>query len=140
MARYESDNIFAKILRGEIPNHTVYENEDTLVFMDVMPMSRGHCLVVPKAESRNLLDADPAIFGKVMKVVQKVANAANTALNADGVVIQQFNEEPAGQTVFHLHFHVVPVYAGVALARHADRMADNGELAALAKKIAGALR
>jgi len=139
MTTYDPDNIFAKILCGEIPNHTVYEDDEVLVLMDVMPMSDGHCLVVPKAPSRNLLDADTATLSKIMPVVQKVARAAKSAFNADGVLIQQFNEEPAGQTVFHLHIHIVPVFEGRKLSRHSGEMADNDMLAEQARKIAAAM-
>lgn len=140
MTDYDPDNIFAKIIDGQIPNHTVYEDDSVLVFMDVMPQSRGHCLVVPKTGSRNLLDADPEVLAETIQTVQRVAKAAETALHADGILIQQFNEAPAGQSVFHLHFHIVPIFNGEALHRHADRMAEPEELAELAKSIASALR
>jgi len=140
MSDYDPDNIFAKIIDGQIPNHTVYEDDSVLVFMDVMPQSRGHCLVVPKAGSRNLLDANPEVLAETIQTVQRVAKAAASALDADGILIQQFNEAPAGQSVFHLHFHVVPVFNGEPLHRHADRMAEPEELAVLAKAIASALR
>ena len=104
---YDSDNIFARILRGEIPSHKIYEDDAILAFMDVMPQVDGHMLVIPKAPSRNLLDADPAILGHLMSVVQKLAIAAQTAFAAEGVLIQQFNEAAAGQTVFHFHVHVL---------------------------------
>ena len=136
---YDDGNIFARILRGEIPSHRVYEDDDTVAFMDVMPQSPGHLLVVPKAPSRNLLDADPAVLAKLMPVVQKIARAARTAFAADGVSIAQFNEAPAGQSVFHLHFHVIPVYDGVDIGRHGQGRADDAELAAQAKAIAAAL-
>ena len=139
MSEYDSDNIFAKILRGEIPNHTVFENENLLVLMDVMPMSDGHCLVVPKAPSRNLLDANPDSLSDILPVVQIVARAAKTAMNADGIIVQQFNEEIAGQSVFHLHFHIVPVYEGKKLVRHADKMADGEQLNKQAKLIGAAI-
>src|SRR6478609_1386606 len=102
---YDDNNIFAKILRGEIPCHRVYEDADTLAFMDVMPQSPGHLLVIPKTPSRNVLDADPAVLSKLMPIVQKLAKAAKDAFEADGITITQFNEASAGQTVFHLHFH-----------------------------------
>ncbi|MBS0270934.1 MAG: HIT family protein, partial [Proteobacteria bacterium] len=105
---YDANNIFAKILRGEIPCHKVYEDADAVVFMDVMPQSPGHVLVVPKVPSRNLLDADPAVLTKVIPLVQKVATAAKAAFAADGISIAQFNEPAGGQTVFHLHFHIIP--------------------------------
>lgn len=136
---YDPSNIFGKILRSEIPAHKVYEDDSALVMMDIFPQSRGHTLVVPKAPSRNLLDADPAALAAVMPLVQKVANAVKRATNADGIRLAQFNEAPAGQTVFHLHFHVIPVYEGTPLAAHAGSKADDAELASLAKAISEAL-
>jgi histidine triad (HIT) family protein len=136
---YDPNNIFAKILRGEIPCHKVHEDADALVFMDVMPQSPGHALVVPKVASRNLLDADPAVIAKIMPLVQKVAVAAKTAFNADGVSIAQFNEEAGGQTVFHLHFHVMPRFEGQPLKMHGRNMEDATVLAANAEKLKAAL-
>jgi histidine triad (HIT) family protein len=136
---YDSSNIFAKILRGELPCHKVYEDDVALVMMDIFPQSRGHVLVIPKAASRNLLDADAASLSAVMPLVQRVAKAAQNATRADGVRLAQFNEAAAGQTVFHLHFHIIPMYEGVALGSHGGGKADDAELAALAKDIAAAL-
>lgn len=136
---YDPENIFGKILRGEIPGHKVYEDEVALVIMDVFPQSRGHALVIPKAASRNLLDADPSLLRDVLPLVQKIAQAVQRATQADGIRIAQFNEAPAGQTVFHLHFHVIPVYEGEPLGAHAGAKADDAELAALARDIAAAL-
>lgn len=136
---YDPSNIFGKILRGEIPAHRVYEDATALVMMDIFPQSRGHTLIVPKAPSRNLLDADPAALAAVIPLVQKVANAVKQATGADGIRLAQFNEAPAGQTVFHLHFHVIPVYEGVALGAHGGGKADDADLAALARDIAAAL-
>lgn len=136
---YDSSNIFGKILRGEIPAHKVYEDDVALVMMDIFPQSRGHCLIIPKAPSRNLLDADPAVLSAVMPLVQKVAKATQSATGADGIRLAQFNEAPAGQTVFHLHFHIIPVYEGVALGSHGGGKADDAELAALAAEIAAGL-
>ncbi len=136
---YDSTNIFAKILRGELPCHKVYEDDLALVMMDIFPQSRGHTLVIPKAASRNLLDADPAALSALMPLVQRVAKAVHTATNADGIRLAQFNEAPAGQTVFHLHFHIIPAYEGVALGTHGGGKADDAELAALAKEIAAQL-
>ncbi|MEQ8594202.1 MAG: HIT family protein [Parvibaculum sp.] len=133
---YDPANIFAKILKGELPCHKVHEDENALVMMDIFPQSKGHTLIIPKAASRNLLDADPATLSSVMPLVQRVGRAVKAATNADGVRLVQFNEAPAGQTVFHLHFHIIPVYEGVALGTHAGAKADDGELAALAKDIA----
>lgn len=136
---YDPSNIFAKILTGELPCHKVHEDENALVMMDIFPQSRGHALIIPKAASRNLLDADPAALSAVMPLVQRVARAVKAATNADGIRLVQFNEAPAGQTVFHLHFHIIPVYEGVALGAHGGGKADDSELAALAKDIAAHL-
>ena len=136
---YDNNNVFAKILRGEIPAHKVYEDDDVLVFMDVMPQAPGHTLVVPKAASRNLLDADPAVLAKLLPVVQKVAHAVRHAFAADGVSIFQYNEAAGGQSVFHLHIHVVPRHDGVPLARHSEAMEDQAVLAANAEKVRAAL-
>lgn len=132
---YDSTNIFAKILRGELPCHKVYEDDIALVMMDIFPQSKGHTLVIPKAASRNLLDADPAALSSIMPLVQRVAKAVKATTSADGVRLAQFNEAPAGQTVFHLHFHIIPAYEGVHLDAHGGGKADDAELAALAKEI-----
>jgi histidine triad (HIT) family protein len=136
---YDPTNIFAKILKGELPCHKVYEDDVALVMMDIFPQSRGHTLVIPKAASRNLLDADPTELSRVMPLVQRVAAAVKSVTNADGIRLAQFNEAPAGQTVFHLHFHLIPAYEGVALGTHGTGRADDTELAELAKDIAAAL-
>lgn len=136
---YDHNNIFAKILRGEIPSHKLYEDEHTLAFMDVMPQAPGHLLVVPKTGSRNLLDADPEVLARTIPVVQKLAVAAKEAFDADGVFIAQFNEPAAGQTVFHLHFHVIPRKEGEPLKPHSGVMADGEVLRAHAEKIKAAL-
>lgn len=136
---YDANNIFARILRGEIPCHKVYEDQDAIVFMDIMPQAPGHALVVPKAASRNLLDADPDTLGKLMTVVQKVAIAAKAAFGADGIRINQFNEAPAGQSVFHLHVHVIPMRDGHRLGHHGGRQEDGAVLAANAAKLKAAL-
>jgi len=128
MTAYDANNIFTKILKGEIPSHKIYEDEHTYAFMDVMPMVRGHCLVIPKQGSRNLLDADPAVLAKVMESVQKVARAAVKGMGAEGCQIRQYNEAAAGQTVFHLHFHILPVKAGDVIKRHEGGMADSAIL------------
>src|SRR5665213_20612 len=135
MMTYDNANIFAKILRGEIPAHKIYEDEYALAFMDVMPMADGHCLVIPKAPSRGLLDADPAVLAKLMPIVQKVARAAVAATGADGFQLRQYNEDAAGQTVFHLHFHILPMKDGVPLRPHTGKMADHALLAEQAEKI-----
>lgn len=133
MSNYDPTNIFAKILRGEIPCYKVYEDEATLAFMDVMPQANGHVLVVPKSASRNLLDADPEAISRAMIVAQKISNAAMAAFQADGIMLVQYNEAPAGQSVFHLHFHVIPRHEGVALRGHSGKMEDSGLLAANAE-------
>ena len=139
MSDYDPGNIFAKILRGEIPSHKVYEDDATLAFMDVMPQADGHVLVVPKTPSINLLDADPAIFESLMTTVQKVARAVRNAFGVDGILIQQFNGAAAGQTVFHLHVHIIPRREGETLRRHSGSMADHILLAIQAEKIRAAI-
>lgn len=138
MQDYDPDNIFAKILKGEIPSHKVYEDNETLAFMDVMPQSYGHTLVIPKTGSRNLLDADPQILSTLMQRTQIIAQAVKSATDADGIRIAQYNEPAAGQTVFHLHFHIIPMYEGVPLKPHTGEMADSEELAAIAAIISAA--
>ncbi|MGB3417296.1 MAG: HIT family protein [Mesorhizobium sp.] len=139
MMSYDTDNIFAKILRGEIPSQKVYEDNAVVAFMDVMPQGEGHTLVVPKAPSRNLLDADPATFAALFAAVQKIAVAVKKAFSADGVTIQQFNEPAAGQSVYHLHVHVLPRFEGVPLKPHTGAMEKPEVLAANAEKIRAAL-
>ena len=129
---YDDNNIFAKILREEIPAQKILENEHALAFLDVMPQAKGHALVIPKAASENLLAADPAVFGPLLAMVQQVAQAAMQAFQADGIVVQQFNNPVAGQTVFHTHFHVIPRFEGVPLQAHSGKMADEEVLAELA--------
>jgi histidine triad (HIT) family protein len=136
---YDDQNIFAKILRGEIPCHKIYEDDQTIAFMDVMPQVDGHCLVIPKAASRGLLDADPDVLAHLMAVVRKVAAAAVKAMGADGFQIRQYNEEAGGQTVFHLHFHVLPMKQGVGLKPHAGGGIDHEKLARHARMIVDAL-
>jgi histidine triad (HIT) family protein len=136
---YDPDNVFAKIIRGEIPSHKVYEDDDVLVMMDIFPQSKGHTLVIPKAPSRNLFDADPAVLARTIGTVQRVAKAVHKALEPDGIRIAQFNEAPAGQSVFHVHFHIIPAYEGIELGRHGHGKADDAELAAQARAIAAAL-
>ncbi len=139
MTAYDNGNIFARIIRGEIPAHKVYEDADVLAMMDIFPQSKGHLLVIPKAPSRNLLDANAEVLGRAIAQVQRLSRAVMAALEPDGIRIAQFNEAPAGQTVFHLHFHIIPVYEGVELGRHGGGKADDTELAAQAKAIAAAL-
>ena len=138
-ASYDLSNIFAKILRGEIPSHRVYEDDAVVDFMDVMPQGLGHTLVVPKAPSRNLLDADPATLGPLFTTAQKVALAVKKAFGADGVTILQFNEPASGQTVYHLHVHVIPRFDGVALKPHTGQMEKPEVLAENAAKIRAVL-
>ena len=125
---YDAGNVFARILRGEIPSVKLFETDNALAIMDVMPQSRGHCLLIPKAPSRNLLDASDAVLAKILPEIRRLAVAAQSAFKSDGVVVSQFNEESAGQTVFHLHFHVIPRYANAPLVRHSETMADPAEL------------
>lgn len=135
---YDDDNIFARILRGEIPAFKVHEDADTFAFMDIMPRAPGHMLVIPRAAMRNLLDAEPAALGACMNTAQKLARAAIAGLGAQGITLMQFSEEAGGQEVFHLHFHVIPRYAGQALGRP-GQMGDMDEIAANAEKIRAAL-
>lgn len=140
MTDYDPQNIFAKILRGEIPAHKVFEDEAVLAMLDLFPHSRGHMLVLPKAPSRNLLDADPAVMSAAAARLPRLAQALQAATGADGIRLAQSNEAAAGQTVFHLHFHLIPIYEGVPLrAGHGVGQADAGELAELAKAIASKL-
>ncbi|MGE0847087.1 MAG: HIT family protein [Flavobacteriaceae bacterium] len=136
---YDENNIFAKILRGELPCHKVYEDDKTLAFMDIMPRADGHALVIPKAASRNLLDIDPADMAAVMATVQKIARAQMKAFGATGITVQQFNEPSGGQVVFHTHVHVLPRHEGVKLRPHTGEMADNAVLAKMAEKLKAAL-
>ena len=135
---YDDGNIFAKILRGEMPSARVFEDEHVYAFMDVFPQAKGHTLVIPKhSTARNLLDEEPAVLSPLILGVQRVARAVRAALRPDGLVITQFNGSAAGQTVYHLHFHIIPRWEGVAVGRHASGgMADPAELKALAAEIA----
>jgi histidine triad (HIT) family protein len=137
---YDDANIFAKILRGEIPCAKVYEDEAALAFMDLFPQAPGHTLVIPKTPARNLLDIPDEALGALMARVKKVAAGVRKALDPDGLVILQYNGAPAGQTVFHIHFHILPRYEGVALGEHgAGRKADPDALAEQARRIAAAI-
>lgn len=136
---YDANNIFARILRGELPAVKVYEDADAIAFMDIMPQAPGHTLVVPRAASRNLLDAAPDTLSRVMPLVQKLARAVKTAFAADGVTVMQFNEAAGGQTVYHLHIHVIPRHDGVPLAKHSGGMEKAEVLEAHAAKIRAAL-
>ena len=138
MPAYDPENIFAKILRGEIPSSRVYEDDDTVALMDIMPRADGHLLVIPKTPCRNMLDASPEQLAAVMVTVQKMAKAVVKAFDADGVTIQQFNEAAGGQEVFHLHFHVLPRHDGVDV-RAPGTLGDFGLIAEHADKIKAAL-
>ncbi|WP_170603761.1 HIT family protein [Ruegeria arenilitoris] len=138
MTTYDPENIFAKILRDEIPSTRVYEDADTLAFMDIMPRTDGHLLVIPKSPCRNILDASPEQLAAVISTVQKLAQATKSAFDADGVTIQQFNEAAGGQEVFHLHFHVLPRHDGVPV-RPPGNMGDADAIAGHAEKIRAAL-
>jgi len=136
---YDRNNVFAKILRGELPCYKLYEDDDTFAFMDIMPRGNGHCLVIPKAAARNLLDVKPKSLAAVMKTTQKLARAVTAAFSADGVTVQQFNEAAGGQVVFHLHVHVIPRFDGVALKPHTGEMERGEILSENADKIRSAL-
>ena len=140
MPSYDPQNIFAKILRGELPCHKVYEDDKVFAFLDIMPRAPGHTLVLPKAPARNLLDIGADDLAHVMKVAQKVAKAAMKAFEADGVTVQQFNEGAGGQVVFHLHVHVIPRKAGVAMKPPASEKEKPEVLSDHALKLAAALK
>ena len=132
---YDRNNIFAKVLRGELPSHKIYEDEDTLAFLDIMPRSDGHALVITKEAAINLFDVSPEALAKLMAVVRKLAPQIKEAVGADGVLIAQYNGAAAGQTVFHFHVHIIPRKAGLELKPHSGEMADQTALAATAEKI-----
>lgn len=135
MAAYDRDNIFAKVLRGKIPCHKLYEDDDTLAFLDIMPRTDGHALVITKEPAPDLFGISPEGLAKLMGVVQKLAPKIKNAVGADGVLIQQFNGAAAGQTVFHLHVHIIPRKEGVFMGREGAKMADPDALTAMAEKI-----
>jgi histidine triad (HIT) family protein len=132
---YDESNVFAKILRGELPAQTIYETDHVLAFMDIMPRGDGHALVIPKAKARNILDVEPDVLAELMKAVQVVARASKRAFTADGITIQQFNESAGGQVVFHLHVHVIPRFEGVPLRPHTGEMAKSDVLSVHAEKL-----
>ncbi len=132
---YDENNVFAKVLRGEIPCHKIYEDTDTLAFLDIMPRADGHALVITKEKARDLFDISPSGLAKLMTAVQKLAPKIRDAMAADGILIQQFNGAAAGQTVFHVHVHIIPRKEGEALKPDAGKMADQGHLAAIAEKL-----
>ncbi|MGD9739059.1 MAG: HIT family protein [Bauldia sp.] len=136
---YDPNNVFAKIIRGDLPSHKVYEDDAVLVIMDIMPISPGHVLVIPKKPSRHLLDADDATLAEAIKAVRRIAQAAMTGMGADGVAIRQHNEEAAGQSVFHLHFNVIPRWADRPLREHPAPMESPEVLKENAERIRRAL-
>ncbi len=126
-------------LRGELPSHKVYEDDNTIAIMDIMPRGDGHVLVVPKAPSRNILDISTSDLAALYTTVQQIGRAAITAFGADGLTIQQFNEPAGGQVVFHTHVHVIPRFEGVSLRPHTGEMADDAVLAKHAEKLRAVL-
>ncbi len=139
MAEYDNENVFAKVLRGELPCHKIYEDDTTLAFMDIMPRCDGHALVVPKAPSRNILDIPAEDLCNVMATVQMIARAQMKAFNADGITVQQFNEGAGGQVIYHTHVHILPRQEGVKLRKHTGEMAEQDVLAEHAEKMIAAL-
>ena len=137
---YDPNNLFARIGRGDIPSIRVYEDADTLAFMDIMPQADGHTLVIPKRAGENLFDTAPADVVAAMQTTQRVAKAVQHAFAAPGVIISQFNGEAAGQTIFHLHFHIIPAYPATRLQHHARIKADPDKLEQHAAKIRASLR
>jgi histidine triad (HIT) family protein len=140
MSSYDPNNIFAKILRGELPAHKVFEDDKAFAFLDIMPRAPGHTLVIPKSPARTILDIAPDDLADVMKAAQRIARAAVAVFAADGLTIQQFNEPAGGQVVFHLHVHVIPRKTGVALKPPASFKEDPAVLSAQALKLAAALK
>lgn len=136
---YDDTNVFARILRGELPCEKVYEDADTLAFMDIMPRADGHVLVIPKSPARSMLDASPAQLAACLATAQRVARAQMKAFAAQGITLQQFNEPAGGQVVFHLHYHVMPRHEGVSLRPHTGTMEKSDVLAANAARIRAAL-
>jgi histidine triad (HIT) family protein len=139
MPAYDPSNIFAKILRGELPSHKIYEDDKALAFLDIMPRAPGHALVLPKAPARNILDVAPDDLAHVIKVAQRIAKVSVEVFGADGVTVQQFNEGAGGQVVFHLHVHVIPRKEGIALKPPASEKEDPEVLKQQAAKLAAAL-
>jgi histidine triad (HIT) family protein len=139
MTQYDDQNIFAKIMRNELPCEKLYEDQDTLVIMDIMPRGKGHCLVLPKSPARNILDIDADALAAVARTTQKMAHTVLKAFDADGVTIQQFNESAGGQIVFHLHVHIIPRFEGIRMGPPAANMEDPGVLKANADRIRNVL-
>jgi histidine triad (HIT) family protein len=135
MKAYDNENVFAKILRSELPCHKIYEDDKTLAFMDLMPRTNGHCLVIPKSPARNILDIAPDDLAYLSSIVQKIARASMKAFDADGLSLQQFNETAGGQVVFHLHVHILPRYHGEDLKPHTGQMAPAELLKSNAEKL-----
>lgn len=140
MPAYDPSNIFAKILRGEMPCHEIVEDADTLAFMDIMPRADGHALIIPKKPVRNIFDADPETLRATFVTVQKIARAVKAAMDADGVTVLLSNESAASQVVFHLHVHVIPRWEGIPLRPHTGGMADAEKLQGQAARIRAALQ
>ena len=140
MPSYDPNNVFAKILRGELPAHKIYEDAKTFAFLDIMPRAPGHTLVIPKAPARNILDVEPDDLADLFKATQKIARAAMTVFGADGLTIQQFNEPAGGQVVFHLHIHIIPRKIGVALKPPASLKEEPAVLSDQALKFAAVLK
>ena len=140
MPSYDPNNIFAKIIRGELPSYKVYENDKVLAFLDIMPRAPGHTLVLPKAAARNILDIEPDDLAAVALAAQKVAKAAVQVFDADGVTVQQFNEGAGGQVVFHLHLHILPRKVGVAMKPPASEKEKPEVLSDHALKLSAALK
>jgi len=140
MPSYDTNNLFAKILRGELPAHKVFEDDKALAFLDIMPRAPGHTLVIPKSPARTFLDIAPDDLAHLMKATQTIARAAMAVFAADGLTIQQFNEPAGGQVVFHLHVHVIPRKNGVALKPPASVKEDPAVLSAQALRLAAALQ
>jgi histidine triad (HIT) family protein len=137
---YDTNNIFAKMLRGEVPAHRLLEDADTLAFMDIMPRAEGHALVIPKTPARNMLDATPAQLAACLATAQRIARAQIKAFGATGITLQQFNEKAGGQVVFHLHYHVIPRHEGQNLRPHTGAMEKPEILLANADRIRAALK
>jgi histidine triad (HIT) family protein len=136
---YRDDNVFARILRGELPAHKVYEDEHTLAFMDIMPQAEGHTLVIPKCPAENLFDVPPEYLARTIATTQRVARAVKQAFTAEGIMIAQLSGAAAGQTVFHIHFHILPRFSGIDFRMHARDMAAPEVLAEHARRVREAL-
>ena len=132
---YDSNNVFAQILRGEMPSYPVYEDEKTYAFMDIMPASKGHTLVIPKSEAENIFALEPGYISAVAKTSKLVAEAIKEALNPSGVLVTQLNGADAGQTVFHYHMHIIPVYSENPMKIHSNKMENKGVLETTANEI-----